>query len=102
MKNTAQQIFAISFHSLVKNRLGPYKLVIKNDAGTYVATDTQVSNLYGAYDYLWHTFPLNAIQKALGTFNDPTYYRKHIRGSNLKSYLTTAAGDIELLEKDFK
>jgi|ERR1019366_8128871 hypothetical protein len=99
---TVQEILATSFHSLVKNRLGPYKLVLKNDEGTYVAMHTQSLASKDAFDYA--TVSGSAYKEmfeGINIFNDPSYYLKSLRGSNFKPYLTTSAGDIELIEANF-
>jgi hypothetical protein len=73
----------VNFRYLVKNRLGPYKIVVKrNDNGMYWS---QPDNKWNADKSLAHDYGYNP-------------------GSTIiwSSYLMTAAGDIQLSIKDFK
>jgi hypothetical protein len=83
----------INFNGLVKNRLGPYRIVLKNHNGMFL---TSVDNWYcsdKAYDYcLWSPDPQKVMYLL---FKD----RDKFGGS---AYLTTAAGDIELKREHFK
>jgi|ERR1019366_2527592 hypothetical protein len=83
----------IGFHLLVKNRLGPYYIVIKKDSASYLNGElNHKSKEYRwsfskeeAYHYTskWAPFRNDVIKDGLG-----------------RVYLTTAAGDILLTEKD--
>lgn len=75
----------INFHYLVKNRLGPYKIVAKHNDGKYWSTmdGTWVQDKSRAHDYEYN----------------PT---KGIGMSKWSAFLMTAAGDIALSNKDFK
>jgi hypothetical protein len=71
------------FHMLVKNRLGPYKIIVSDPVNSYGYV-----KLNGGW-----TFNKNEA-------HDYTDMGKQIY-EGYKTYLTTAAGEIELLKKDF-
>lgn len=79
---TAQEVL-INFHILIKNRLGPYKIVVKNEDGDYWSTTEGrwTKNIYRAHEY--------------------GYYPGNDFGSKWATYVTTAAGDIKILSKDY-
>jgi hypothetical protein len=83
MKKEAKD-WIINFDGMVKNRLGPYRVIaIQNNSGKYW-TDSGVwlDNKAAARDYV-------------DNFGPPF-------GTEYKTYLTTAAGDIELHKADCK
>lgn len=88
-------IFLLNFEGLVKNRKGPFAIILKNNDGAEL-TDcslwkkSDTSDIVG-FDYLNHIS--NWIRGAL--FSDQIKY-----GS--KIYLTTSAGNIELTKANFK
>jgi hypothetical protein len=82
----------INFNGIVKNRLGPYKIVLKNQNGDYLSDLAKPTpKLNRAFNYAEYI--------TMCIFYD----QKHHNDSkfNYKPYLTTASKDIELERKDF-
>lgn len=69
-----------NFNVLVKNRLGPYKIVLRHNNGRYWSTQSG-----------W--------TKDISDIKDYDYYTD---SQFWKQFLITAAGNIELSRKDFK
>jgi hypothetical protein len=84
------RVVLFNFDGLIKNRLGPYALVIKSDDGKYFSpVETWV--LSGGYDYSY---------SSLGEYLLKELNSRACIGA--KIFLTTSAGDIELSEKDLR
>jgi hypothetical protein len=88
MRLKIQDVF-INWHGLVKNRQGPYHLVVKNETGHY----------FSAYSYDRRMAGANLYEC---TFSDCNLFWFQRTGSKQHSaYLTTAAGDIKITKEDF-
>lgn len=97
--------YIISFENLIKNRKGPFHLVIKTNDGRYISSDStfwdykyqsSLSPKELAFHWDEHDLKPNSI-----FYNLETYYRI---GQKITCcvYLTTAAGDILLTRANFK
>jgi hypothetical protein len=85
IKNTV-----INFHGLVKNRTGPYKIVIKCKDG-YVSMGQITKKKEAAHDYTRNNNCFEAL-RGWSNVNMATPFA---------IYLMTSAGDIELTKNDF-
>lgn len=86
------QDFLTAFNSLIKNRLGPYKISLKDDYG-YISSPCHRNDKEHAFDYT--SYAPNS--KCLIFFDNLHYY------PNCKPFLISAAkNDIPLTKQDFK
>jgi|ERR1019366_5492713 hypothetical protein len=90
-----------TFKMLVKNRLGPYRVILKNEKNKqkiYVSSDYDALSYYKdrAFDYL-----APALQHTCKcrVFEDAKQSKKTY--GKCRAFLTTAAGDIEIIREDF-
>lgn len=83
----------VNFRSLVKNRQGPYSIVLRNKDGLYLSSYNKwvdpLRNSFHHYDKYW---------ELLAFIRD--YNKECEHGGEF--HLTSAAGDILLKESDFK
>lgn len=84
--------FLINFDSLVKNRLGPYHLVLKNEKNEYICPGWRSLNSRDAYCY-------DGSITYCCIFNNQLIFKD--RGERTFPFLTTAGGDIALTQKNF-
>lgn len=91
----AAQNHIINFKGIVKNRLGPYKIVLKNQHGNYLSQfGRPITTILKAFDY--------APFKTMCIFYDQKNFSGLSKdGYHYKSYLSMASGDIELQPEDF-
>lgn len=93
------KLILVNFEGLVKNRQGPYHIVLKNEDGEYITLfskwtlDKSFAHKYDLYSCI-----LSALHRNDEMNDNPLH-----NGKKGVFYLTTAAGDIGLSsEKDFK
>jgi hypothetical protein len=85
--------FLIGFDSLIKNRLGPYHIVLKNEQNEYICSGYRSFNRELAYFFDRDLITRCFIPNNQSVFKD--------RGEKTFIFLTTVAGDIEISLKQF-
>jgi hypothetical protein len=83
----------VNFNGLVKNRLGPYHIVLKNDKSEYQSS----SNRWVLFEEAFH-YEIITLSYDYRKSESARLYH----GKQGVFHLTTAAGDIPLKESDFK
>lgn len=89
----------INFDGVVKNRRNPFKLALKDGYGYYVCAGNKRSydiTNPDIYDY----FSKYAEENKSEILYDKKFFEK--KGETIRIFLISAAGEIELREKDFR
>src|ERR1019366_703395 len=84
----------INWSGLIKNRKGPYHLVLKRNDEFYFGSNGASSNLNSAYHY-------ELLNHYGDWFDNCQIFEAQRRLGFYKPYLNTAAGDIEITKSDF-
>lgn len=79
----------LNWHGLIKNRKGPYHLVVKNEAGFYYG--------YGNLKSYENAHHYESCLDGCNLF----WFKRQSYNENYRAYLTTSAGDIEVTKANF-
>ena len=90
----------INFDGIIKNRIGPFKLALKDTLrGLYIARLGKGSRS-NVQDDIYDYFSNYAQANKSEIITDKKYFE--MGGEKVKIFLVSAAGEIELQEKDFR